>query len=39
MAADPNWGEGERSEILTFTDDIFFRGLFTEIPMKMQNCN
>lgn len=38
MAAEPNLEEGDRSELLTFTDDIFFKGLSNEIPMKMQNC-
>lgn len=37
MEVDPNLGEGGRSELLTFTDEIFLRGLSTEIPMKMQN--
>jgi hypothetical protein len=35
----PSCGGGkERSELLTFTDEIFFRGLATEMPMKMQTC-
>lgn len=38
MATDPNWGEWRRSELLTFTDEIFSRGFSTEIHMKMQNC-
>lgn len=32
------FGGGGKSELLTFTDEIFFRGLSTDIPMKMQNC-